>query len=91
MFEQNGFIRVLTLVLVCLSFGFLVLTVFGPELGEFQQRSADTINGFLMGSVLSTIVGTFYGTSLGSKDKQVIIDRVLDKVADNMPGRNKGD
>jgi hypothetical protein len=81
----KNFVAWLTVLLVLLSFSFMMLSVFGPELGEYQQRMADTINGFLMGSVLSAIVGTVYGTSLGSKDKQAVLDKVIDKITTSPP------
>lgn len=42
-------------------------------------RFADTILGFLLGTVVSTIMNFFYGTSKGSSDKNTTIDRLLDE------------
>lgn len=78
------FMPVFTIMVTVLSFGFMGFSVFGPELAEFQQRMADTINGFLMGSVLSTIVGVLYGTSMGSKEQSETIRKVVEKVTEKI-------
>jgi len=40
---------------------------------QANQRFADTILGFLMGTIIASIIGFYYGSSLGSKEKTEIL------------------
>ena len=40
---------------------------------EANQRFADTILGFLMGTIIASIIGFYYGSSIGSKEKTEIL------------------
>lgn len=44
-----------------------------------NQRFADTILGFLLGTVISTIVYFFFGTSKANKDKDIAIKNLSEK------------
>jgi lipopolysaccharide export LptBFGC system permease protein LptF len=46
---------------------------------ESNVRFADTILGFILGTVVATIVQFFFGSSFGSKEKDSFIERRLDK------------
>ena len=39
-------------------------------------RFADTVLGFLLGTVIATILNFFFGSSKGSSDKQDIINKI---------------
>lgn len=43
-----------------------------------SQRYADTILGFLMGTVIAGIIGYHYGSSASSRDHRETIEKVLD-------------
>jgi len=43
------------------------------DIPKTNQRFADTILGFLMGTIISGIITFFYGSSLGSKSKDSIL------------------
>jgi hypothetical protein len=48
--------------------GYIGFITFGT-IPESNQRFADTILGFLLGTVVATILQFFFGSSMGSKDK----------------------
>jgi hypothetical protein len=48
--------------------GYIGFITFG-HIPEDNQRFADTILGFLLGTVVATILQFFFGSSMGSKDK----------------------
>lgn len=43
------------------------------EIPEANTRFADTILGFMLGTVVATILAYFFGSSLGSKDKTTLL------------------
>lgn len=43
------------------------------DIPEKNIRFADTILGFLLGTVVSTVINYFYGSSQSSKDKDALI------------------
>jgi hypothetical protein len=42
---------------------------------QASQRFADTILGFLLGTIVSAIIQFFYGSSMGSKNKDEILSK----------------
>jgi hypothetical protein len=44
-----------------------------------NERVADTVLGFLLGTIIATIINFFFGSSKGSSDKQAIIDNLTKK------------
>ena len=48
--------------------GYIAFITFG-HIPEDNQRFADTILGFLLGTVVATILQFFFGSSMGSKEK----------------------
>ena len=48
--------------------GYIAFITFGT-IPEDNQRFADTILGFLLGTVVATILQFFFGSSMGSKEK----------------------
>jgi len=44
---------------------------------EQNVRFADTILGFLLGTIIATIMGFFYGSSKGSQDKTAVIAKEM--------------
>jgi len=56
--------------IVSVAYIFLV-TIY--DIPKTNQRFADTILGFLMGTIISGIITFFYGSSLGSKSKDNIL------------------
>lgn len=50
------------------------------ELPASSQRYADTVLGFLLGTIIATIIGFFYGTSHSSKGKDSTITQLTDAV-----------
>lgn len=49
--------------------GYIGFITFG-HIPEDNQRFADTILGFLLGTVVATILQFFFGSSMGSKEKE---------------------
>ena len=49
--------------------GYIAFITFGT-IPEDNQRFADTILGFLLGTVVATILQFFFGSSMGSKEKE---------------------
>jgi hypothetical protein len=56
-----------------LFIGFVTFTT----IPEQNIRFADTIIGFLLGTIISTIMGYFYGTSKSSQNKDELIRQVV--------------
>jgi len=44
-----------------------------------NERIADTVLGFLLGTIIATIVNFFFGSSKGSADKQSLIETITNK------------
>lgn len=53
--------------------GYIAFITFG-RIPEDNQRFADTILGFLLGTVVATILQYFFGSSMGSKDKDAVLE-----------------
>ena len=51
---------------------FMFAVTFG-DIPKGNERFADTIMGFLLGTIVATIINFFYGSSKGSQDKDVLI------------------
>lgn len=60
---------------VCVIYIFFI--TFG-NIPESNVRFADTILGFLLGTIIATIINFFLGSSKGSADKQEIINKLKD-------------
>ena len=58
---------------VCVIYIFFI--TFG-NIPESNVRFADTILGFLLGTIIATIINFFLGSSKGSADKQEIINQL---------------
>jgi uncharacterized membrane protein YgaE (UPF0421/DUF939 family) len=56
-----------------------VIAITLTDIPEKNIRFADTILGFLLGTIVSTIMGYFFGSSQSSKDKDLIINSIGDK------------
>ena len=52
----------LSLILVLFSFLYFFCITFAP-IPESSTRIADTITGFLIGTVITTIIGFYFGSS----------------------------
>lgn len=61
---------------VCVIYIFFI--TFG-NIPSDNVRFADTILGFLLGTIIATIINFFLGSSKGSADKQDIINKLKDK------------
>ena len=51
--------------------GYLVAATWFPVVNE---KMADTVLGFLLGTIVATIINYFYGSSKGSKEKQDVLN-----------------
>lgn len=58
------------------SMAYFTATTFIPVLND---RVADTILGFLLGTGVASILTFWYGSSVGSSDKSEMIDKILNK------------
>lgn len=61
------------------SSGYIVAITFGAIPKE-NQRFADTILGFLLGTAIGAIIQFFFGTTLSSGAKNATIDKALDRL-----------
>lgn len=61
---------------VCVIYIFFI--TFG-NIPSDNVRFADTILGFLLGTIIATIINFFLGSSKGSADKSEIINKIKDK------------
>lgn len=61
---------------IAAGFIFLVVVI---DIPEANQRFADTILGFLMGSVIGPILGFYYGTSKSSEVKTGMLNEMAQK------------
>lgn len=61
------------------AMGYLVFITFGT-IPEANQRFADTILGFLLGTIIATIIVYFYGSSRSSHGKDNSIGALVDAV-----------
>lgn len=59
----------LSLILVFFSFVYFFTITFVP-IPESSTRIADTITGFLIGTVITTIIGFYFGSSDLNRDKE---------------------
>lgn len=64
-------------LMACLYIGFIT---FG-QIPEQNVRFADTILGFILGTVVATILQFFFGTSKGSRDKDETMAHALKEMA----------
>ena len=62
---------------VCVLYIFFITFISIPE---NNIRFADTILGFLLGTVIATIINFFLGSSKGSADKQEVINNIRGKI-----------
>jgi hypothetical protein len=53
---------------------YIAFITFG-DIPESNVRFADTILGFILGTIIATIVQFFFGSSMGSKEKEQFIER----------------
>lgn len=61
------------------SSGYIVAITFGT-IPVSNQRFADTILGFLLGTAIGAIIQYFFGTTLSSGTKNRTIDKALDRL-----------
>ena len=59
--------------------GSYIMLITFMEIPQQNQRFADTILGFLMGTIISGIITFFYGSSIGSKEKTDLLSKKQDK------------
>lgn len=62
---------------VCVIYIFFI--TFG-NIPESNVRFADTILGFLLGTIIATIINFFLGSSKGSSDKQDLINKLQGEI-----------
>ena len=55
---------------------YIAMITFG-EIPAANVRFADTILGFILGTIIATIVQFFFGSSQGSKDKEEALEAVV--------------
>lgn len=70
------FIYYFASVSTSIVFTYIFLITFYP-IPEQNIRFADTVLGFLLGTLLSTVVTFFFGTSSGSLAKTQMIDKLI--------------
>lgn len=51
------------------------------EIPEQNIRFADTITGFLLGTIVATVVQYFFGTSRGSHSKDGVINQMIERIS----------
>ena len=66
--------------LVGASYIFLITFI---EIPVANQRFADTVVGFLLGTVVAAVIQYFFGSSKGSNDKGNQIDAIINSISKN--------
>jgi predicted permease len=57
---------------------YIAFITFG-DIPESNVRFADTILGFILGTVIATIIQFFFGSSVGSKEKHNTLEALVKK------------
>jgi predicted Zn-dependent protease len=57
-------------------FYIFIITYYKPD----NERIADTVLGFLLGTIVATIINFFFGSSKGSSDKQALLEVLTNKI-----------
>jgi hypothetical protein len=78
------FIHYYALLITFLTFVFIFFAAFGGQHAQENVRIIDTVLGFLLGVSLSAIIQFFFGSSQGSSSKQEQIDRMTQKMAEEL-------
>lgn len=79
---SKRFVYYLTIFWSLLSGAYIMLITFA-DIPEKNVRFADTVLGFMLGTLISTIFGFFYGSSKSSQHKDEVIRGVLENVNGN--------
>ena len=58
---------------------------------EENQRFADTILGFILGTVIAQIIAFFFGSSQSSKDKDATVTEAVNVIRDKQEGKRMVD
>jgi len=77
---SKRFVYYYAAITTILTFVYIFWITFGT-IPTANIRFADTILGFLIGSIISVIINFFYGSSQGSKDKSKLEKNIIDKVS----------
>jgi len=85
---SKRFIYYYAIAITILSFCFIFLASF-LTIPEKNQRTVDTVLGFLLGVSLSAIIQYFYGSSAGSSRKSEVIDQQLREATRSNPSRDQ--
>jgi uncharacterized membrane protein len=73
---KHFFRNSLAIVLIAFSIIYITLITFVPIPPE-NVRFADTIIGFLLGTIVSTIINYYYGSSKGSSDTNEAMRKIV--------------
>jgi hypothetical protein len=71
-YNTNMFMNLFAILSALFVFGYITAITF-MSIPKENQRYADTILGFLAGTLLSTIVNFYFGSSKSSKDKDTML------------------
>lgn len=77
---SENFIYILTSFWSFVTCAYLAAVTFWT-IPEGNQRFADTILGFILGTAISSIFGYFYGTTRSSNAKDGVVSRLLDRLS----------
>ena len=82
--EHDKFNHWFAIVITMITLTYMFAITFF-NIPEANQRYADTILGFLLGTTLAQIISFFYGSSASSQKKDIVIAASLPKRNDNIP------
>jgi hypothetical protein len=85
---SKRFIYYYAIGITLLSFTFIFWASFG-NIPTKNERTVDTVLGFLLGVSLSAIIQYFYGSSAGSSRKSEVIDQQLREATRSNPSRDQ--
>lgn len=85
---SKRFIYYYAIGITLLSFTFIFWASFG-NIPTKNERTVDTVLGFLLGVSLSAIIQYFYGSSAGSSRKSEVLDQQLREATRSNPSRDQ--
>jgi hypothetical protein len=78
---SKRFIYIFASIWSLFAMGYIMMITFAT-IDEKNIRFADTILGFLLGTVVATILQFFFGSSKSSKDKDEAMKQIADRMQD---------
>ena len=83
--NTNMFMNFIAAICLLFTFVYISLITF-LKVPEENQRYADTILGFLAGTLITTIINFYFGSSKSSKDKDILLNNQTTTTSQQVEG-----